>query len=231
MLISIRNYESRHNLTSAQNIFVVQTTPSWWVKIGDFGISKRVRPEDATELRTEAGPIGYQAPEIRGLVANAANLGSAAYTNAVDLWSLGCVLYKIVTKKIPFPSSMELRAFCDNRIPFSSMASLLFDRYMSEEGTVFIESLLKSQPLERPTAFQALDHKWLKFDGVLDEIVVDASEMQHVLSPQASQVPAIPLRPIKFIDYDGVSYWLSFETCSTWEVSLAVFLSRDSAAC
>jgi hypothetical protein len=30
-------------------------TPSWWVKIGDFGIAKRARDGDTTELRTATG--------------------------------------------------------------------------------------------------------------------------------------------------------------------------------
>src|SRR5213079_717188 len=34
-----------------QNIFVKSSSPHWWVKIGDFGISKRVR--ENTALRTE----------------------------------------------------------------------------------------------------------------------------------------------------------------------------------
>src|ERR1700753_1655274 len=37
-----------------QNIFVVQHSPNWWVKIGDFGMSKRVS-HNSTILQTKVG--------------------------------------------------------------------------------------------------------------------------------------------------------------------------------
>ena len=43
-----------HRDLKPQNIFVVAKAPRWWVKIGDFGITKRVE-RDVTALRTETG--------------------------------------------------------------------------------------------------------------------------------------------------------------------------------
>lgn len=37
--------------------------PDWWVKVSDFGISKRVE-EDLTALRTLTGALDFLAPEI-----------------------------------------------------------------------------------------------------------------------------------------------------------------------
>jgi serine/threonine protein kinase len=191
----------------------------WWVKIGDFGISKRIKAEDATELRTEAGAIGYQAPEVRGLVIDTANQGSSIYTNAVDIWSLGCVIYKIVTKKVPFQSSTDLRGFCDSRILFPSMA---LEGKMSEEGIEFLESLLKPQPLHRPTAAQASHHNWLKFEGILDDVILDASEMQYDLPP-VGRDPHKTIEIIKFKDAVGREFSWPFALCKTWAVSSIAF--------
>jgi hypothetical protein len=94
---------------------------------------------------------------------------------------------------------------------------------MSEEGIEFLVSLLKPQPLDRPTAAKALHHNWLQFDGISDEIVVDASEMQHILSPQAGQVRSKPLMPIKFKDCVGRKFAFPFHLCQTWVVSLIAF--------
>jgi hypothetical protein len=44
---------------SLQNIFVKSPPPHWWVKIGDFGITKRVSNEQ-TALRTEVGSRSFQ---------------------------------------------------------------------------------------------------------------------------------------------------------------------------
>jgi serine/threonine protein kinase len=69
----------------AKNIFVAQMPPQskrWWVKIGDFGISKRVKNED-TAFRTQTGTQYFQAPEIQGFVDE--NSESSEYSNAVDV--------------------------------------------------------------------------------------------------------------------------------------------------
>jgi serine/threonine protein kinase len=50
-----------------KNIFVYATSPQWWVKTGDFGITKRVAGEQ-TGLYTQTGTPLYRAPEISGFV-------------------------------------------------------------------------------------------------------------------------------------------------------------------
>ncbi|KAF2190698.1 kinase-like protein, partial [Zopfia rhizophila CBS 207.26] len=57
------------------------------VKIGDFGISKRVPENSSTKLDTRFSIHGYTAPEV--------TLGET-YTSAVDLWSLGCIIYRMI---------------------------------------------------------------------------------------------------------------------------------------
>ena len=51
------------------------------IKIGDFGTAKRVSKNTFSDL----GTIGTKAPEV----------GSEHYTNKVDIWSLGYVLYQL----------------------------------------------------------------------------------------------------------------------------------------
>jgi serine/threonine protein kinase len=66
-----------------QNIFVVHMAPVWWVKIGDFGISKRVS-NDETVLQTATGTPHYLAPEVRHYVRDK-SMKPGVYTNAVDI--------------------------------------------------------------------------------------------------------------------------------------------------
>ena len=55
-------------MSITQNVLVVHTGPDyWWVKIADFGISKRVI-DGHTALRTQMGTPAFQAPEILGFV-------------------------------------------------------------------------------------------------------------------------------------------------------------------
>lgn len=72
------------------------------VKIIDFNIAKFFSFEDMVvgggkflfRMHTETGTVNYRAPEI-------INQGSP-YTEAVDIWSLGCLLYRMVEGKDPF---------------------------------------------------------------------------------------------------------------------------------
>ncbi|KAL8869941.1 MAG: hypothetical protein Q9174_003897 [Haloplaca sp. 1 TL-2023] len=55
-----------HRDLKPSNILVVTTAPHWWVKIGDFGVSKRVK-NDARTMHTSI-QTDYTAPEVLGLV-------------------------------------------------------------------------------------------------------------------------------------------------------------------
>lgn len=60
-------------------------------KIVDFGLTKIIGP---TQTATESfGTQGYIAPEI---------LKKEPYTFSCDLWSLGCILYSILSGMLPF---------------------------------------------------------------------------------------------------------------------------------
>jgi len=70
-------------LINVQNIFVVSTSPVQ-IKLGDFGISKRILPQDTTTFHTQAPTQIYGAPEVLG---SGSNRETSVYTNSVDIWS------------------------------------------------------------------------------------------------------------------------------------------------
>lgn len=75
------------------------------IKIIDFNVSKffnedEIPPHSAKKFRyedmlTETGTVSYRAPEIAK---------NEKYSEAVDLWALGCVLFKLVEGREPFQS-------------------------------------------------------------------------------------------------------------------------------
>lgn len=137
-----------------QNIFVVSKAPSWWVKIGDFGLTKRIE-NDLTALRTYVGTQHFQAPEILGYI----DEESSEYTNAVDLWSLGCVTYELLTRVVPFATARSLSLYCKGKTPFPKEP--LVAQGVSNTAVNFIEGLMRPNPLERLTVDTAIEDPWL----------------------------------------------------------------------
>ncbi|KAM7213475.1 kinase-like domain containing protein [Rhypophila decipiens] len=137
------------------NIMVVSRRP-WFVKIADFGISKR-RLDDVTSLRTlQRGTFGFAAPEIFGL-GSGADLGS--YTSAVDMWSLGAVVHKILTGNPPFQGLSEVFKYISGQAGFP-MADL--QKWgISENGQDFVSKLMAESPKDRLTAAGAAQHPWM----------------------------------------------------------------------
>jgi NIMA (never in mitosis gene a)-related kinase len=78
-----------HRDIKPQNILI---TKDGHIKLADFGIS-RIVEESGTLAKTQIGTPYYMAPEI---------LKEEPYSFPIDNWSLGCVLYEMVTQKKPF---------------------------------------------------------------------------------------------------------------------------------
>lgn len=62
------------------------------IKLSDFGLSKMFTEEN-THTRTLCGTPEYQAPEI---------LVNAEYDKSVDYWSIGCLLYEMISGIPPY---------------------------------------------------------------------------------------------------------------------------------
>ncbi|ELP93763.1 hypothetical protein EIN_175500 [Entamoeba invadens IP1] len=81
------------------------------VKISDLGLTKRDNYIDP--LKTSAGTPAYMAPEIQ--------LHHGNYTFESDLWSIGCVVYYMVTGSLIFPKNNFRLFFSEKRLPQFSM--------------------------------------------------------------------------------------------------------------
>ena len=138
-----------------QNVLVVRKDPIW-VKIADFDISKRAL-EGETQLRSRVGTEGYMAPETLGFIDDGNQ--SSSYTNAVDTWSLGCLVYYTLTGKPPFQNSVSLRDYAWEAMEFPEEA--LIQKRVSRSGREFIKNMLASEPQDRPVASTGLIQEWV----------------------------------------------------------------------
>jgi serine/threonine protein kinase len=63
-----------------------------YVKIGDYGLSKHISVSQHSGNTVSVGTVHYMAPEI----------GSGSYSKAIDIYSLGVILYEMLTGRLPF---------------------------------------------------------------------------------------------------------------------------------
>ncbi|KIN08060.1 hypothetical protein OIDMADRAFT_96882, partial [Oidiodendron maius Zn] len=144
-----------HRDLKPQNILVVNGPPKWWVKIADFGVSKRL--VDTTVYRTVCGSFSYMAPEILDLLGPDLKLPNAEYTNAVDLWSVGCIAYRIIAGFPPFDISTLGQYYRGKSFPRNHE----FESRIRSSGSKFVQELLAADPKERLSAPEALNHIWV----------------------------------------------------------------------
>ncbi|KAL8628089.1 hypothetical protein Q9189_006225 [Teloschistes chrysophthalmus] len=105
------------------------------VKLGDFGLSKLMHSHDFAS--TYVGTPYYMSPEI---------CAAERYTLKSDIWSLGCVMYELCTRRPPFDAKTHfqlIQKIKDGRVdPLPSM--------YSPELQEAIKSCLKTNPHQRP---------------------------------------------------------------------------------
>ncbi|EIW73180.1 hypothetical protein TREMEDRAFT_37204, partial [Tremella mesenterica DSM 1558] len=146
-----------HRDLKPDNILLMRETPDSPVviKIADFGLAKMVNAK--TMLTSLVGTPQYLAPEV--VMQDKRNPG---YENVVDSWSIGIIVYSMLTKSMPFAEEGDqplerIRARFTQ--PFD--VDLLFERGISDRAIDFISRLLEKKPSDRMTMAQALDHPWL----------------------------------------------------------------------
>ena len=101
-------------------------------------------------IRNKAGSIYFRAPEV----------WNENYGLKCDMWSLGCLLYTMLSGKLAFngESDAEIQyKVKEGEINFN----IAFDT-VSDECKDLIKNLLKVEPDYRFDAGQALKHEWFK---------------------------------------------------------------------
>ncbi|KAK3912546.1 SNF-related serine/threonine-protein kinase [Frankliniella fusca] len=134
------------------------------VKLTDFGFSNRFCP--GQKLETSCGSLAYSAPEIL--------LGDSYDAPAVDVWSLGVILYMLVCGQAPFQEANDSETLtmimdCKYTIPF----------HVSDNCKRLIARMLVREPDKRATLEEISHDAWLAMD--------EASEPQAELLPLVSR--------------------------------------------
>lgn len=109
-----------------------------FLKLTDFGISRYLRKDNASD---SSGTAGYIAPEV---------LYHQNHGPAVDFFALGVICYEMLLGSRPYPSRTrkELREQIAARQIYIKSKELTYSK-MSEEGIDFINQLIQRKPKHR----------------------------------------------------------------------------------
>ena len=146
----LHQYGIVHRDLKPDNIMITQQNDFGIIKIMDFGLSKIVSPKE--KMVDGYGSLSYVAPEV---------LLRTPYNKEVDIWSMGVILFYMLSGHLPFRGSKE--DVVANKIVFES-AEFDEDDWETRSKTVrnLIESCLEKKVENRITIEKFINHPWFK---------------------------------------------------------------------
>ncbi|XP_032595136.1 ovarian-specific serine/threonine-protein kinase Lok isoform X1 [Drosophila grimshawi] len=149
-----------HRDLKPDNVLLESNDEDTLLKVSDFGLSKFVHKDSV--MRTLCGTPLYVAPEV--LITG----GRASYTQKVDIWSLGVVLYTCLSGTLPFsdeygsPAGEQIKK---GQFRFRHPAW----QSISQRAKLLIKQMLIVDPEKRPSIDAVLKCNWLRDTTILQK--------------------------------------------------------------
>jgi serine/threonine protein kinase len=169
-----------HRDIKPDNILIAINDP-FTIKLSDFGLSKVV-PPDETFLKTFCGTLLYCAPEVfphyeehvakKGQKRRRSGHNPPAnfhsYSQSVDIWSYAAVLWLSLCNSPPFEGIVDQtgKGMFTKIMGTRLDTTPLLSRGISSNAIDLLSSMLNTDPAQRPSETDCLNHPWL-FDGTI----------------------------------------------------------------
>jgi len=146
-----------HRDLKAENVcFCSKDLSNNHVKVIDWGVGACFT--GLRRMRSCVGSAAYSAPEVIE--------GKSCYTAACDLWSLGIIMFVMLTGELPFGEfGLEREAMNDDDedeiLCMPALESIPAWRSIPEQARNLIRGLLQQDPLERAGVDDVISHEWL----------------------------------------------------------------------
>ncbi|KAK9823598.1 hypothetical protein WJX72_004124 [[Myrmecia] bisecta] len=155
------------------NFLFLTTEPDSPVRATDFGLSIRHWPGDG-RLKSRSGTPVYMAPEVI----------LQDYGNEADVWSVGMLMYQLITGRFPFWESVRnlslqqvWQAILMRKVDLDSPS---VQAEISDGARDLLKGLLKRKPSERMTAAEALQHPWAQKGGCAPDLPLAGTVVQRL---------------------------------------------------
>lgn len=138
-----------HRDLKPENILFESVKDSARLKLIDFGTSKYFKPKE--KLKGFAGSVYYVAPEVI----------QDNYDEKCDVWSLGVILYIMLSGKPPFKGLDDiqtLKAIQEKKIKFNET---VWDN-ISASCKDLVEKMLVKNPESRIPITKVIEHEWFQ---------------------------------------------------------------------
>ncbi len=166
-----------HRDVKPSNIFLLGGQAAQ-VKLIDFGVARVPEPSrDATAHGAVLGTIAYMAPEQAR--------GAREVTPAADIFSLGCVLFEMVTGKRAFAGDDVMAVLAKVLVTDLPHAREL-NPHVPRALDKLIALMLSKEPQERPTAEEVAR----TLDGLIDR-TTSGSDASQEAPPSSLRVPTL----------------------------------------
>lgn len=136
-----------HRDMKPENLMFKNKSDDSDVVLIDFGMSMEI----SKPVREKVGTAGYVAPEVL----------DGFHDFSCDMWSLGVILYIVMSGSMPFYGQNENETLAMVRKADFDMSGHPWE-YVSDEAKDLIRNLIQKDPSKRLTAEEALKHEWIK---------------------------------------------------------------------
>uniref|UniRef100_A0A8D3BUQ8 Ribosomal protein S6 kinase n=1 Tax=Scophthalmus maximus TaxID=52904 RepID=A0A8D3BUQ8_SCOMX len=161
------------DLKPSNILYVDESGNAESIRICDFGFAKQLRAENGL-LMTPCYTANFVAPEV---------LKKQGYDAACDIWSLGVLLYTMLTGFTPFANGPE-------DTPEEILARIGSGKFsltggywtsVSAEAKDLVSKMLHVDPHRRLTAGQVLRHPWVTHRDQLPKYTLNRQDAPHLV--------------------------------------------------
>ncbi|XP_053418015.1 serine/threonine-protein kinase 33 isoform X1 [Nycticebus coucang] len=121
------------------------------IKVTDFGLAVKKHGRSEAMMQSTCGTPIYMAPEV---------INAHDYSQQCDIWSIGVIMYILLSGEPPFLASSEEKLFELIRKGELHFENPVWDS-ISDCAKSVLKQLMKVDPAHRLTAKELLDNQWL----------------------------------------------------------------------